>query len=402
MKHAVCLVVDRLSAGFLGAYGNTWIHTPHFDQFASQSLLFDQALIDSPRLPLLYESWWRGSHALTPRLAPPLPDHMKSLGTATCLLTDDTEVAGLAGADQFDARSLVDLRDQQQPAEEVEATHCGQFFAAAIAQLHTLDQPTLLWLHTRALATSWDAPLRFREAYADQDDPPPPDTATVPCLSLAEDYDPDVLLGYTQAYAGQVTLWDECLGAFFHALDERGLSDQTLVMIVAARGFPLGEHRQVGPVRRKGEGEPLYGELIQVPLVVRAPGAGAAIRCPQLVQPADVYATLGDWFSGSTRSPGPPPAVNLLDGARPDASRRTRAVVMGQEGAWAVRTPAWFLRHAADQRLELYAKPDDRWEVNDVAARCPAVVRGLVDAYQATCRGDWTTPLELESDPVEA
>ena len=42
----------------------------------------------------------------------------------------------------------------------------------------------------------------------------------------------------------------------------------------------------------------------------------------------------------------------------------------------AIRTPAWYLRHAAEP--ELYAKPDDRWEVNDVADRCDEVV-GLLE-----------------------
>ena len=51
--NAICLVFDRLHAGYLGAYGNSWIETPAFDRLASQSFLFDRALIDSPELPLL-------------------------------------------------------------------------------------------------------------------------------------------------------------------------------------------------------------------------------------------------------------------------------------------------------------------------------------------------------------
>jgi arylsulfatase A-like enzyme len=38
--NAICLVVDRLHTGFLGAYGNTWIETPVFDRLAAESFHF--------------------------------------------------------------------------------------------------------------------------------------------------------------------------------------------------------------------------------------------------------------------------------------------------------------------------------------------------------------------------
>ena len=64
--NAICLVFDRLHAGYVGAYGNSWIETPSFDRLASQAFLFDRALIDSPELERLYRSYWQGWHALCP------------------------------------------------------------------------------------------------------------------------------------------------------------------------------------------------------------------------------------------------------------------------------------------------------------------------------------------------
>ena len=68
-KNVVVLIVDRLHAGFVGAYGNTWIQTPNLDRLAGDSFLFDRAMIDSPRLESLYRSDWEGRHALGQRLA---------------------------------------------------------------------------------------------------------------------------------------------------------------------------------------------------------------------------------------------------------------------------------------------------------------------------------------------
>ena len=46
----ICLMMDRLSVGMLGAYGNTWIGTPCFDRLAFGSILADQMLLTSPTL----------------------------------------------------------------------------------------------------------------------------------------------------------------------------------------------------------------------------------------------------------------------------------------------------------------------------------------------------------------
>jgi hypothetical protein len=62
----------------------------------------------------------------------------------------------------------------------------------------------------------------------------------------------------------------------------------------------------------------------------------------------------------------------------------------------ALRTPAWLLRTPDEGPAELYAKPGDRWEVNEVANLCPEVAAGL-QAALAECLGvdgaDQTTPL---------
>jgi hypothetical protein len=43
-----------------------------------------------------------------------------------------------------------------------------------------------------------------------------------------------------------------------------------------------------------------------------------------------------------------------------------------------MRTPAWYLR--AGGQPQLFVKPDDRWEINDVVSRCPGIVEGLQTA----------------------
>ena len=90
--NAICLVIDRLHAGYVGAYGNTWIETPAMNRLASQSFLLDQALIDSPDLERLYRSYWQGWHAACPPPEGPRPSlaaRLRAAGVATALLGDE-------------------------------------------------------------------------------------------------------------------------------------------------------------------------------------------------------------------------------------------------------------------------------------------------------------------------
>ena len=82
--NALCLVFDRLHAGYLGAYGNTWIETPALDRLASRSLVFDRALVDSPQLERLYRSYWQGQHALCPATEESRPGLAALLARRAC------------------------------------------------------------------------------------------------------------------------------------------------------------------------------------------------------------------------------------------------------------------------------------------------------------------------------
>jgi arylsulfatase A-like enzyme len=397
--NAICLVFDRLQAGFLGAYGNTWIETPSFDRLASQSFLFDQALIDSPRLERLCRSYWQGWHAMCPdaRDCPnfrvsengtvplSLPALLRAAGVTTALLTDEPLVAQHPLAADFDELIEIDPAWQPQTAQKLDATHFGRCFVEMIEWLESAGEPFMLWCHLGGLGTTWDAPHSFRQSYQDEGDPPPPEGADVPDRTLPANYDPDELLGITQAYSGQVSLLDSCLGAFLDFLDGLPSRDETLLTVTSSRGFPLGEHGRVGPCD-----EALFSELVHVPWLIRFPDAvHAAVRSQVLVEPADLWATMLDWWnigdcpnfraSENGTVPLSPTGVSVLPLIRQEpALFRDRLCIVGNHGQRAIRTPAWYLR--AGDEPELFAKPDDRWDVNNVSSRCREVVECLQDA----------------------
>jgi arylsulfatase A-like enzyme len=191
---------------------------------------------------------------------------------------------------------------------------------------------------------------------------------------LPADSDPDLVLGFSHAYAGQVALLDECLGVLLEAIRRAPWSERALVVFTSLRGMPLGAHGLLGTFDA-----PLTCELVHVPLLLRLPdGSGALARTPTLVQPPDLAATLRAWY----HLPGYCGwGQNLLElVSDPLAEIRDRAVLHDGHAEWAVRTHHWYLRRQSGEggpRYALYVKPDDRWERNDVADRCPDVVEAL-------------------------
>jgi hypothetical protein len=108
-----------------------------------------------------------------------------------------------------------------------------------------------------------------------------------------------------------------------------------------------------------------------------------------LTQPVDLLPTLFDAFGL------PPPDVHgrsLLQLARgqcePLRAYARAGLGRGRAVEWTLRTPDWafFLAAGADAaagRPQLYVKPDDRWEVNDVVQHHP----DLAERLEQTLRG---------------
>jgi arylsulfatase A-like enzyme len=393
----VVLVVDRLHAGFLGCYGNAWLATPHFNQLASESFIFDQAFVDHPGLGELCRSWWTGTHYIERQSAggewPTLAKRFGQAGYSTTCLTDEPVVTQHPLTADFDEVIPIGTAAEgdrpPEMAESIEQTELSHFFATAAQLLDEPREPFFLWLHSRGLGAAWDAPDEFRRQYADEDEAEPPSLIEPPCRYLTDDDDPDELWRLAQAYAGQVTLVDECLGGLLEMLDAEQLAGDTAVVVLGARGFPLGRNRRLG-----GIDQALYSELLQTPLLMRLPsGLGAMGRSQSLVQTGDIAATLLELagLPGERAISG----RSLLPIIRDDVqSVRDRICLAGASGERGFRTPAWYLRLPGSRPErdeppppELYAKPDDRWETNDVAPRCTEVVTGMQAAHEAAAQG---------------
>jgi len=379
-RNAICIVVDGLRASALGTYGNTWYGTPSLDRFAGQSIVVEWMRTSAPNLAAFYRSVWEGEHALRPAgllESVPLPLQLAMAGIQQTLVTDDLwldDHASRIAVEQhlWDAHWLD--TETNRPASTIADTALGRVFAAAIERFEAWSgQGNLLWVHARGMQGPWDAPEGLRWELSEEGESRPPAWVIPPERELGDD--PDQWLGVRLAYAAQIMVLDACFGALLAALDEIG--DPTLVILAGSRGFALGEHGCAGSACRD-----LHGELLHVPWLLRLPVAlaGPPPRYTGLAGPPDLSATLLDWFGLQSSGDG----QSLLDCHSQDYSCLRQVDIAGDgEDQWLVRTPAWTLRHLAGnydspRPPQLYVKPDDRWEVNDVANRCPHITEGLL------------------------
>jgi arylsulfatase A-like enzyme len=390
---AIVIAVDGLRASALGAYGNTSQATPALDALASQSVVVEWMLCTSPELSAFYDAAWG---------EPPLSRQIVAKGGAATLITDDPEVAERGDAAGFANVLLVELPSGD-AAETVADTAIAKLFAVAaelIADRSSDDvghdgtqmPVALYWVHTRGLNGPWDAPPELRASQLEEDDPAPPTFTEPPAAEQIADH--DALLSFQVAYAAQIAVLDECVDGLLEALGNSGIADDSLVALIGTSGFALGEHGVVGSEDRR-----LFTVRLHVPCLLRAPKtAPAPPRWSSLATPRDLQATLARWL-GSAPESELSEAVDLLAAEHPD---REHVIAHGRDGEHAIRTLNWMLRISAEtveaegnslasahsgERIELYVKPDDRWEANEVAALCPDDVERLTGVLRAAPQG---------------
>ncbi len=314
--------------------------------------------------------------------------------------------------------------------EDEDQTGAARVMGEAIGWLdrHASDaQPFLLWVDLFSPHGPWDPPLPYRDQYAaaepdefeadeegdlieeEGDDLSLEDVRVlidVPPGAIGDVIDESELLRLRRTYAGVVTMVDHQLGRFMEAMKRLGRLDDTLVIFTADQGEPLGEH---GFVRRFRPW--LYEELIHTPLIARMPkGEFGGSRSAALVQTVDLLPTI-------LSALGLPPSDeahghDLLPVIRSEKARVRDYACLGMDGEeYAIRTPDWHLLVPVEpdpddppRGPELYRKPEDRWDQNNVVSENGEIARrlelGLLRFVDAIKRDaiDRLPPLPLGDD----
>ena len=193
------------------------------------------------------------------------------------------------------------------------AVRDGQLADAAVARLTELrDQPFFMAVGFHKPHLPFIAPKEYfdlydRDAIKPAQNPFPPKDApryaTYNWNDLRHYYGiPDVgpvsseqARDLKHAYYACVSFADAQIGRLLTALDELGLSDNTIVVLWGDHGWQLGEHGM-------WDKHSNYETSTRIPLIVRAPGFAAG-RTKALVESVDLYPTLAE-LAGLPIDPG--------------------------------------------------------------------------------------------------
>lgn len=377
---ALMIVIDQLPASLLGPYGNTLIETECFNALAAESLLFDFTFADSVDLSEALKRIW---FPVEPNLA----DQKSVLSlpptsqVETVLITDDPRVANHPLA-HFDRILLIDQPDVLSAAKEIADTQLVNFFAEVAAWLSSeWESGQLCWVHSRGLAGAWDAPYWLRQRFAGEDDPNPPRFTDLSEVTIDRTaVDPDQQLGFQQAAAAQITVLDQCLGILWHVWQTKLAELNPLIGLTSLRGCGLGEHGELAAGKELHSA--LHAEMVQVPLMIRFPTVSSPAdarrwpvgRSSRMVSTSDLGQLLAAWLQQQWDLVDG--LLANLDSVFPAGSRDL--VILSSDRQQMIQTPAWKLLRDLEGNVELYAKPDDRWEISDVSDRCPQIVEQLI------------------------
>jgi len=347
--NVIVLLLDSLRADHLGCYGNNWIKTPHIDQLASESMVFDRAYSEGlPTLPFRNAAF-TGKYTLTRKGWAALSANDKLLSELlwsreyTSALISDTEhmhryphsnfargfdyvewIRGNEGDayrtdpninvrfDLFETKKS--LRNRKvRPADYLQERYrrylrnisqwvdtwwdsdenrfIARVFKAAMSWLEREERRDnlFLWIDSFDPHEPFDPTLEFQNLY------PVPQYSGPPMCWFGgyADVLSDAEVGHIRAlYAAMISMCDKWLGIFLDKLKQLDMMDNSMIIFLSDHGEFIGERG----LFLKEESWP-YEELARIPLIIRHPqGLGSGKRHQGFVDTTDLMPTILDFL----------------------------------------------------------------------------------------------------------
>ncbi|MFC2164406.1 sulfatase-like hydrolase/transferase [Acidobacteriota bacterium] len=281
----VLFTIDTLRADHLECYGYGGVKTPQINQLASEGVLFEHNIVQTPLTLPSHSSIFTGTYPLYHgirdnggfyldesqiTLAESLKEEGYTTGAFVAAFVLDSRWQLDQGFDHyFDNFDLtkykkVSLDAVQRRGDEVlEETYrwLGE----------NQQQKFFAWIHLYDPHTPYDPPEPYKTEYGGR---------------------PYGL------YDGEIAYVDQLMGEFRKYMEENGLWENTLIIFTSDHGESLGEHKE------NAHGFFIYDSAVRVPLIIRFPQAKlSGQRIINQVRSVDIMPTI----------------LNLVGGAVPDS-----------------------------------------------------------------------------------
>ncbi len=184
---------------------------------------------------------------------------------------------------------------------------------------------------------------------------------------------------FRQLYFGEISQLDAAFGRLLTALEQQGLSENTLVIFTSDHGEMAGAHGLFG----KGV---MYEEALHVPLIIRAPGQTVGRRTRYPAATIDLLPTVLDYAGCPAPTAGEGQSLRPWIEGRGGA--RERIVISEYQNFCAAAGP-WklFTRGRSLENAALYNIADDPYELRNrlddpVCAEIQAELSGALASWQ--------------------
>ena len=268
--NVVVITIDTLRADHLGCYGYQQIRTPNIDSLATDGVRFERAYTPVPVTLPAHTVLFTGTYPLLSGIhdfsanklgptQPTLASVLKEQGYTTGAVIGSAVLDSRFGLnrgfdfyyDHFDFNRLQEsnLDEMERPGNVVADT--------ALDWLAKHDgKKFFLWMHLYDPHFPYRPPAPYSEQYKDR------------------------------PYDGEIAFADAQVGRLICFLKDKGLYQNTVILLTGDHGESLGEHGE------KTHGFFIYNATLHIPVIFHLPGQRLVNSVPELVSLADLMPTV--------------------------------------------------------------------------------------------------------------
>jgi arylsulfatase A-like enzyme len=276
VSKVILISIDTLRADFLGSYNKRWKTTPNLDRFAAENLLFTNVVSQAPSTAISHKSIFYSLYPAIHKTSKESVPMEKQKSPIEVLQRSGFKTAAFVGGAQL-SRKLGFARgfdtywepagkrgpeEQKQNLKEIEP------LAFDWLRQNRTDK-FFLFLHTYEVHRPYDPPQRYVDRFVERYDGNVERKGNCGATYYnkrpmsAEDYE-----YIRQLYSAGVAYVDDFMARLLTHLKALNLYDHTMIIFISDHGESLGERGYVGHNQ-------LYNVQLQIPLIIRLPGAEA-------------------------------------------------------------------------------------------------------------------------------
>ena len=309
-KKILVLSIDTLRADMLECYGAAEGHMPTLDSLAAKGVVFRNAIAPMATTfpshssmftglyPRAHGVRWNGDTLVDEHTT--LAEILANDGWNTGAFVSYKAMLARGGLDQgfqmVSDKEFNSRMDRIRPGTEVNEL-AFDFLDSVLEE--SPEKDTFLWLHYFEPHAPYPLTDYAKEALHDYHGPlaDGADIKEFGGLNKPENRSEEAFSALRSLYEGRVRAADDVLKELIEGLEERGIFDETILVIVGDHGQLLGEHLRVG------HGSILWQEVLDVPFIVVNPYSPHAGVEDERVGVVDLTPTILDLLG-----------MNLLDG----------------------------------------------------------------------------------------